>query len=138
MPIAALLAKVPMWAWILVAALLVIGVQQWRVHHYRAQAASLQGVANTLHDANLANQATIVALQATADDWARKCSANQPEARQQAQASAQGDAKRRAQAADSIKNLRYQVQHDAIVKSWADVPVPVVAFDSLRKNGSTD
>ena len=127
-----------MWARILTAALCVIGIQQWRVHHCKAQAASLQGVANTLHDANLANQATIVALQATADDWARKCSANQPEARSEAQASVQGDAKRKATAADSIKNLRYQVKHDAIVKSWSDVPVPAVAFDSLRKNGSTD
>ena len=128
----------PIWVWILTAALCVIGIQQWRVHHYKAQAASLQGVANTLHEANQTNAATIASLNATIGEWKDKCTANQPEARQQAQASVQDDAKRKATADTNVKNLRYRVQHDAIVKSWADVPVPAVAFDSLRKNGITD
>ena len=46
----------------LLACLLTIGIQQWRVGHYKARADSLQSVANTLHEANVVNQATIVAL----------------------------------------------------------------------------
>lgn len=35
------LRAVPLWAWVLLAALVCIGVQQWRVSHYKAQVASI-------------------------------------------------------------------------------------------------
>ena len=127
-----------MWAWILAAALCVTGVQQWRVHHYRAQATALQGVANTLHDANQTNVDTIASLNATIGEWKDKCSANQPEARQQAQASVQGDAKRKAKADANIKTMRKEAEHDVSVKAWYGQPVPADLVRVLTKNGSTD
>lgn len=130
------LRSIPMWAWILTAALCVFGVQQWRVHHYKAQATALQGVANTLHDANQSNLATIDALKATNADWASKCKANEPEARQQAQLSVAGDAKRQAESAASVKKLRESANHDASVKTWMDGSVPADVVRVLAQGGT--
>ena len=127
-----------MWAWILTAVLLVIGVQQWRVHHYEAQAASLQSVANTLHDANQTNVATIASLLAAVNEWKRKCAANEPQAHHEAELSVQGDAKRQASAQKSIKSLQATYEREPTVKAWADVPVPRVVADRLREAGNQD
>lgn len=136
--ILALLAKLPMWLYILVFAVCVISVQQWRVHHYRAQAAALQGVANTLHDANQTNLATIDALKATVDDWKHKCAANELEARQQAQASVAADRKSNARLDANIKTLHKEAAHDVSVKAWYEQPLPAAAVRVLAQGGSTD
>ena len=123
---------------LLALALLTIGIQTWRVSHYKARADSLQAVANTLHEANQTNLATIADLQVANRQWADKCTANQPEARQQAQLSVQGDAKRQAAAQKSIKSLRATYEREPTVRAWADVPVPRVVADRLREAGNQD
>lgn len=127
---------VPIWVYVLLFAICVICAQQWRVHHYRAQVAALQGVANTLHDANQTNLATIDALKATVDDWKHKCAANEPEARQQAQLSVEADAKQQAGAHKTIQALQATYDREPTVKAWADTRVPAAVADRLRQAGN--
>lgn len=134
--ILALLAKIPILAWILIAALVVIGWQRAQIRHERAQVVALQGVANTLHDANQTNLATIDALKATVADWAQKCTAEVHEARRQAQLSVQADAKRNAEYDVYVKKLHAEAKHDVYVKNWLDMPVPAAAVRSLQQAGS--
>ena len=133
-----LLAKVPLWAWALLIALGVIGWQRIEVSHYRDKTVTLQSVVETFESAQATNLATINALQVTNTDWASKCKANEPEARHEAELSAQGDAKRQATAQKSIKLLQATYEREPTVKAWADVPVPRVVADRLREAGNQD
>lgn len=127
---------IPIWLYIALAALLAIGVQQWRVSHYKAQAETFQSAVVTFQSAQTTNLATIATLQAANADWASKCAAKQPEARHEAQMSAQGDAKRQAEASKSIASLRATYEHEPTVKAWASVPLPRVVADRLRQAGN--
>lgn len=127
---------IPIWLYIALAALLAIGVQQWRVSHYRAQAETFQSAVVTFQSAQTTNLATIAKLQAANADWASKCKANQPKAQEQAQMSAQGDAKRQAEASKSIASLRATYEHEPTVKAWADTRVPTAVADRLREAGN--
>lgn len=129
---------IPVWAYITLAALLLIGVQQWRVSHYRSQAETFQSAVVTFKSAQTTNLATIHTLQAANADWASKCAANQPEARQQAQLSVAGDARRQAEASKSIESLRATYEHEPTVKAWADTRVPAAVAYRLRQAGSQD
>ncbi|THD06120.1 hypothetical protein [Rhodanobacter lindaniclasticus] len=115
---------IPIWAYIILAALLAIGIQQWRVSHYKARVESLQSVANTLHEANVANQATIKALQAANDKWARESAANLANAKIYTDAAMAFAKKQQAEADAAKAKLRaiYERQPDA--KAWADARVP--------------
>jgi hypothetical protein len=126
---------IPFWAYIALAALLVIGVQQWRVSHYRSQAETFQSAVVTFQSAQETNLATIAKLQGANADWASKCKANQPEARQQAQASVQADAKRHAGAAKSIKSLQATYASEPTAKAWADTRVPTAVVRMLASAG---
>lgn len=122
--ILALLAKLPMWLYILVFAVAVIGAQQWRIRHAHAQLTALQGVANTLHEANVANQATIVALKRANETWAGKYAADVAKASKEAQdATAYAEQQHRA-AQSAQKALHDLSQAHPEVRAWADVVVP--------------
>jgi hypothetical protein len=139
--ILALLAKLPMWLYILIFAVCIIGVQQLRIHHAHAQLTALQGVANTLHEANQTNQATIVALKAANDKWARENAANLANAKTYTDAAMEYAHQQQAAAATANAKLKalYAKQPDA--KTWADVPVPAgvarVADGMREQAGST-
>jgi|SRR6185312_8776518 len=120
----------------LLACLLTIGVQQWRIHSYHQRVETLQSAVLTFKSAQTTNLATIKALQAANADWASKCAANQPEAQEQAQLSVQGDAKRQAGAQKSIKSLQATYEREPTVKAWASVPLPRVVADRLREAGN--
>jgi hypothetical protein len=120
---------------LLLAALLVIGIQQWRVSHYKAQTVTLQSAVVTFESAQKANLATIVALEAANDDWAGKCAANEPQARHEAELSAQADAKRQASAQKSIKSLQATYEREPTAKAWADTRVPDIAVRMLTSAG---
>lgn len=122
--ILALLAKLPMWLYILVFAVAIIGLQQWRIHHYRAQATSLQSVANTLSEANQTNVATIATLKAANDQWARENAASLANAKIYADAAMEYAKQQQAAAESANAKLRaiYAKQPDA--KAWASVPLP--------------
>lgn len=115
-------------AGLLLACLICIGIQQWRVSHYKARAESLQSVANTLHEANVANQATIAALKSANDQWADKYAADAAKANAAAEASRQSDAARIDKLTQLSKRLAELIKHDANVKNWSvtDVPADVV------------
>jgi hypothetical protein len=119
-------------------ALVVIGWQRIEVSHYRARADTLQSAIHTFESAQTTNLATIKALQGANADWARKCAANQPQARHEAELSVQADAKRQASAQKSIKSLQATYEREPTVKAWADVPVPRVVADRLREAGNQD
>lgn len=136
MPIAALFAKIPLWAWALLIALGAIGWQHIEIRHARAEADAARSETAAVKAANIANLATISKLQQANTDWASKCKANQPEARHEAQLSAQGDAKRQAEASKSIASLRATYEHEPTVKAWASVPLPRVVADRLRQAGN--
>jgi hypothetical protein len=138
--ILALLAKLPMWLYILIFAVCIIGVQQLRIHHAHAQVTALQGVANTLHEANQTNQATIVALKATNDKWARDNAANLANAKVYTDAALEYAKQQQAAAKSANEKLKalYAKQPDA--KAWADLPVPAgVAHvaDSMREQAGS-
>jgi uncharacterized membrane protein affecting hemolysin expression len=134
----AILAKVPMWIYILLFAACVIGVQQWRIHHYRAQATALQSVANTLHEANQTNVATIVALKATNDKWARDNAANLANAKVYADAALEYAKQQQAAAKSANEKLKALYARDSVAKAWADVDLPADVVSVLREQaGST-
>jgi hypothetical protein len=130
------LRAIPMWAWILTAALCVFGVQQWRVGHYKARAESLQSVANTLHEANVANQATIATLKAANDKWARENAANLANAKIYTDAAMAYAKKQQAEADAAKAKLKaiYERQPDA--KAWADARVPDSVVRVLAQSGA--
>jgi hypothetical protein len=130
-----LLAKVPLWAWVLLIALVVIGWQRAEVSHYRAKTITLQSAVKTFESAQTANLATIKVLLAANADWASKCKANEPEARHEAELSAQGDAKRQAAAQKSVKSLQATYAREPTVKAWADTRVPDAAVRMLTSAG---
>jgi uncharacterized membrane protein affecting hemolysin expression len=139
--ILAILAKLPMWLYILIFAVCIIGVQQWRIHHAHAQVTALQGVANTLHEANQTNVATIATLEAANRKWADDNAANLANAKVYADAAMEYAKQQQAAAESANAKLRaiYAKQPDA--KAWADVPVPAgvarVADGMREQAGST-
>jgi hypothetical protein len=128
--------KIPLLAWLALAALCVIGIQQWRVSHYKARAESLQSVANTLHEANVANQATIATLKAANDKWARDNAANLADAKVYTDAAMVFAKKQQAEADAAKAKLKaiYERQPDA--KAWADARVPDSVVRVLAQSGA--
>jgi len=121
---------------LLVIALAAIGVQQWRIHHAHAQLIALQGVANTLHEANQANQATIATLKAANDKWARENAANLADAKIYTDAAMAYAKKQQAEADAAKAKLKaiYERQPDA--KAWADIRVPDSVVRVLAQSGA--
>lgn len=118
---------------LLLVCLIGLSVQTWRASHYKARAESLQGVANTLHEANVANQATIVALKRANETWAGKYAADVAKAAKEAQdAIAYAEQQRRA-ARDAQEALRHAYASHPTAKAWADVVVPESVSRILRQ-----
>lgn len=128
---------IPIWLYILVFAVAVIGVQQWRIHHAHAQLTALQGVANTLHEANQANLATIATLKAANDKWARENAANLANAKVYTDAAMAYAKKQQAEADAAKAKLKaiYERQPDA--KAWASVAVPASVTRVLREQADS-
>lgn len=121
---------------LLLACLIGLGVQTWRASHYKARAESLQGVANTLHEANVANQATIVALKRANETWAGKYAADVAKASKEAQdATAYAEQQHRA-AQSAQKALHDLSQAHPEVRAWADVVVPPSVVRVLAQGGA--
>lgn len=125
--------SIPIWVYAAIIALAIIGWQRIEVSRYKAQAITFKSAVLTFKSAQQTNLATIAKLQGANADWADKCRADQPEARQQAQASVHGDAKRHAQANANIKTLRKEAEHDISVKAWLAQPVPDSVTRILRQ-----
>lgn len=130
--------KLPIWLYIALTALLVIGVQQWRVHVSNQKVATFQSAVTAFQSAQQTNLSTIATLQRANDDWAGKCEANQPEARHEAELSVAGDIKRHAAADANIKTLHNEAEHDVSVKTWLEQPVPTGIARVLAKAGGTN
>lgn len=123
---------------LLPACLIGLGVQTWRASHYKTQVITFKSAVLTFESAQKTNLATIATLQSANAEWASKCKADQPKARQQAQESAQADAKRQAGVAKSIKSLQATYEHEPTAKAWADTRVPAAVADRLREAGDPD
>lgn len=121
---------------LLALALAAIGIQQWRIHHAHAQLTALQGVANTLHDANQKNIATIATLKAANDKWARENAANLANAKIYTDAAMAYAKKQQAEADAAKAKLKaiYERQPDA--KAWADARVPDSVVRVLAQSGA--
>lgn len=130
--------SIPIWVYAAIIALGVIGWQRVEVSHYKAQSVTLQSAVLTFKSAQKTNLSTIAKLQGANADWAGKCKANQPEAFHEAQLSVQGDARRQASAAKSIKLLQATYASEPTVKAWADTRVPAAVADRLREAGNSD
>lgn len=128
--------SIPIWVYAAIIAIIVIGWQRIEVSRYRAQAITFKSAVLTFKSAQETNLATIAKLQGANADWADKCRADQPEARQQAQASVRADAKRQASAQKSIKSLQATYASEPTVKAWADTRVPAAVADRLREAGN--
>jgi uncharacterized membrane protein affecting hemolysin expression len=134
--ILALLAKLPMWLYILIFAIAIIGVQQLRIHHAHAQVTALQGVANTLHEANQTNVATIATLEAANRKWADDNAANLANAKVYADAAMEYAKQQQAAAESANAKLKalYAKQPDA--KAWADARMPDAVVRVLTEGGT--
>ena len=130
--------SIPIWVYAAILVLGVIGWQRVEVSYYKAQAITFKSAVLTFKSAQETNLATIAKLQGANADWASKCKANEPEARHEAQLSVQGDTKRQAGAAKSIKSLQATYASEPTVKAWADTRVPTAVADRLREAGNPD
>lgn len=121
---------------LLLVCLIGLGVQTWRASHYRARAESLQGVANTLHEANVANQAAIADLRAANEAWAGKYAADVAKASKEAQdAAAYAEQQHRA-AQNAQKALHDLSQAHPEVRAWAESAVPADVVRVLTQGGA--
>jgi hypothetical protein len=100
------------------------GVQTWRVSHYESQAHSLKQSVDTFESAQKTNMATIVALQATNQEWAQKCAADSEQALKES-----SDARAYAQQQEMTAMAAKKALHDLSishpqVRDWAGTLVP--------------
>lgn len=131
----ALLGKVPVWIWLALIALGVIGWQHIEVTHYKAAAVSAKAETVAVKAANVANLATITKLEQANRDWADKYAADVATATKAAQdAKTYAEAQHRAaQAAQKALNDAYAAHPDA--KAWADSVVPSSVVRVLTGSG---
>ena len=111
-------------AGLLLACLLAVGVQTWRVSHYKSRAITLQSAVLTFESAQTTNLATIDKLKRANAAWADKYAADTAKAAKAAQdATAYAEAQHKAaQAAQKALRDAYAAHPD--VKAWADGIVP--------------
>ena len=119
----------------LLACLICIGIQQWRVSHYKARIITLQSAVLTFESAQTTNLATIAKLQRANDKWARDNAANLADAKVYTDAAMAFAKKQQAEADAAKAKLRaiYERQPDA--KAWADAHVPDSVVRVLAQSG---
>ena len=120
---------------LLLASVICIGIQQWRVGHYKARIITLQSAVLTFESAQTTNLATIAKLQRANDKWARDNAANLADAKVYTDAAMAFAKKQQAEADAAKAKLKaiYERQPDA--KAWASVRVPDPVVRVLAQSG---
>ena len=108
----------------LLACLLTIGIQQWRIQLSNQRIITLQSAVLTFESAQTTNLATIAKLQRANDKWARDNAANLANAKVYTDAAMAFAKKQQAEADAAKAKLKaiYERQPDA--KAWAAVALP--------------
>ena len=119
----------------MLACLLTIGIQQWRIQLSNQRIVTLQSAVLTFQSAQTTNLATIATLKAANDKWARDNAANLADAKVYTDAAMAFAKKQQAEADAAKAKLRaiYERQPDA--KAWAGARVPDSVVRVLAQSG---
>lgn len=128
----ALLRRVPIWVWVLIASLAVIGVQRVELSHYRARAATDAATIASYRDAQATNLAALATLRLANTQWAEKYAAQLQNAKVYVDALRDYSTKLEAKKTAAEHTIQVIYEHDPSARAWADQPVPVAVADRLR------
>ena len=129
-----LLRKVPVWAWLALAAAGVIGWQHVEISHYRSKVAALQAQSAAYVAAQQTQLATIAQLKLANQQWAGKDAADLALGKTYADAATQYALKQQAQKQSAQHTIKVIYAHDPAARQWADGRVPAAIADQLRAN----
>ncbi len=134
----ALLAKVPVWVWLALAAAGVIGWQHLEISHYRSKVAALQAQSAAYVATQKTQLASIAALQLANRGWAAKYAADMAMSKSYAEAAMRYA--RQQQAAADASSHKLQVVYDNVpaARQWAAQVVPESIAKQLRMNASAE
>jgi len=129
-----LLRKVPVWAWLALAAAGVIGWQHVEISHYRSKVAAVQAQSAAYVSAQQTQLATIAQLKLANQQWAGKDAADLALGKTYADAATQYALKQQAQKQSAQHTIKVIYAHDPAARQWADGRVPAAIADQLRAN----
>jgi len=129
-----LLRKVPVWAWLALAAAGVIGWQHVEISHYRSKVAAVQAQSAAYVAAQKTQLATIARLKLANQQWAGKDAADLALGKTYADAATQYALKQQAQKQSAQHTIKVIYAHDPAARQWADGRVPAAIADQLRAN----
>lgn len=129
-----LLRKVPLWAWLALAALCVIGWQHIEISHYRSKIADVQAQSAAYVSAQQTQLATIATLQEANKRWASKDAADLALGKTYADAATQYAQQQQAQKQSAQHTIKVIYAHDPAARQWADGRVPAAIADQLHAN----
>lgn len=129
-----LLAKVPIWAWALLACAGVIGVQSIELHYDRQAIASYKVGAKSYSDAAATNLQTIASLKASNTAWAAKYAADMAMGKTYTTAAVQYALQQQAQNTKARQTIERIYVHDPSARQWGDAPVRADAVGVMRDN----
>ena len=131
-----LLRKVPVWAWLALAAAGVIGWQHVEISHYRSKMAALQAQSAAYVAAQKTQLATIARLKLANQRWAAKDAADLALGKTYADAAEHYAQQQQSQKQTAQHTIQVIYEHDPSAKHWADQPVPDAVAASLHDNAS--
>ena len=128
----ALLRRVPIWVWIVLVLLAIVGVQRAELSHYRASAATDATTITALRQAQTTNLETIATLRTANAQWAQKYAAQLQNAKVYVDALRDYSTKLEAKKTAAEHTIQVIYEHDPSARAWASEPVPVAVADRLR------
>ena len=131
------LRKVPIWAWLALAAAGVIGWQHIEISHYRSKIAAVQAQSAAYVSAQQTQLATIAQLKLANQQWAGKDAADLALGKTYADAATQYALKQQAQKQSAQHTIKVIYEHDPSARQWSALPVPAGIADSLRINAGS-
>ena len=134
--ILALLRRVPLWVWLALAALAVIGWQHVEITHYRSRAAAMLAQSRAYADTQRSQLATIATLQAANRQWASKYAADMAVGKSYTDAAMQYAKQMQDAAHASAQKLRVIYDNVPSARAWAAASPPADVVRQLRDNAS--
>jgi hypothetical protein len=132
-----LLRKVPVWAWLALAAAGIIGWQHIEIAHYRSKLASVQLQSAAYVAAQKTQLDTIAKLELSNRQWAAKSAADLAATKVYFDAAKEYSLQQQKQKEAAQHTIRVIYAHDSSARKWAADKPPAVVADSLRANSGS-
>ena len=133
-----LLRKVPVWAWLALAAAGVIGWQHVEISHYRSKVAAVQAQSAAYVAAQKTQLATIATLQQANRDWAHKDAADLALSKTYADAAEQYAQQMQTQRNTATHKLTVIYAQFPSVEAWSIASsTPAAVVDQLHANSGS-